>query len=185
MVAHMPTTPPGDLPYEGDYDQGWHSAHPQLPPGSERAYKAGCRCQACNGEQAGREFAALMDTLADTAIHGRAGWRPLAACRNVPVEDRHIFLTEEGGQSARLIARAKRVCAECPVIAECLLWWLENPDRDAIYAGAGGKDQRPCKKPNTCLAMTRSSTARLPNQPAACQGVNTTGSGHPTSLDGS
>ena len=42
-------------------------------------------------------------------------WEDVAACRVVP-EAANLFFSEDIGE----IAAAKRICADCPVLAECL-----------------------------------------------------------------
>ncbi|GAB2606878.1 hypothetical protein GCM10027168_44660 [Streptomyces capparidis] len=44
---------------------------------------------------------------------------------------------------AREIARAKRACAACPVVADCLKWALANPDltRVGVWAATTPRDR--------------------------------------------
>ena len=61
-----------------------------------------------------------MQTLVDTTIQsnisvGDLTWEDFAACRGVE-NAADLFFSEDIGE----IAAAKRVCAECPVLAECL-----------------------------------------------------------------
>jgi WhiB family redox-sensing transcriptional regulator len=59
-------------------------------------------------------------------------WRHRALCREVGPA---LFFTEAGESTAE----AKRVCAACPVRAECLDFALEQDDRWGIW---GGLDRR-------------------------------------------
>ena len=61
-----------------------------------------------------------MQTLVDTTIHTTTSvadlpWEDIAACRAVP-NAADLFFSEDIGD----IAAAKRVCADCSVLAECL-----------------------------------------------------------------
>lgn len=52
-----------------------------------------------------------------------APWRRRAACRLVPAEDLWIFWPGRGDQAA--LRAAKKVCASCPVVEECLAYAIE------------------------------------------------------------
>lgn len=61
-------------------------------------------------------------------------WRDSALCAQ---SDPELFFPEKGGSAAR----AKRVCASCPVRAECLEWSLAYDVRFGIWGGLT-EDQR-------------------------------------------
>jgi WhiB family redox-sensing transcriptional regulator len=61
-------------------------------------------------------------------------WRHRSACRSHDGE--WWFPDEYRGATAQLIQdRAKRICAGCPVRAECLAWALETDQRFGIWGG--------------------------------------------------
>ena len=66
-------------------------------------------------------------------------WRNQAACRGT---DTNVFFppSDRPSESAR-IAYAKRICAACPVRAECLAWALETRDRWSILGGTSPGDR--------------------------------------------
>lgn len=85
-----------------------------------------------------------------------SNWMDHARCRTVGGPDlmNHDAV---GNKGARLDAKAKRVCAACPVIAECLAFALEAEGtysvsfRGGIYGG---------RTPSERAAMTRPSRAK-------------------------
>lgn len=64
-----------------------------------------------------------------------------AACRD---EDPELFfpVTETGPANQQQIARAKAVCARCPVAAGCLDWALRNGQDYGIWAGTTAAERR-------------------------------------------
>ncbi|MEO0492723.1 MAG: WhiB family transcriptional regulator [Actinomycetota bacterium] len=76
-----------------------------------------------------------MRTLVDTNIQstisvGDLNWEDFAACRAVP-NAADLFFSEDIGE----IAAAKRVCADCPVLAECLEGALERREPFGVWGG--------------------------------------------------
>ena len=76
-----------------------------------------------------------MQTLVDTNIQsnisvGDLTWEDFAACRGVE-NAADLFFSEDIGE----IAAAKRVCAECPVLAECLEGALERREPWGVWGG--------------------------------------------------
>ncbi len=76
-----------------------------------------------------------MRTLVDQEIQQQAltedaAWENLAACREVPNAG-DLFFSEDIGE----IAAAKRVCAECPVLAPCLEGALERREPWGVWGG--------------------------------------------------
>jgi len=65
----------------------------------------------------------------------RPRWQTLAACRGEPVE---MFIPDRGGPSAR----AKQLCASCPVQPECLKFALAIPDLVGYWAGTNERERR-------------------------------------------
>ena len=76
-----------------------------------------------------------MQTLVDTNIHttisvGDLPWEDIAACRAVP-NAADLFFSEDIGD----IAAAKRVCAACSVLAECLEGALDRRELFGVWGG--------------------------------------------------
>lgn len=63
-------------------------------------------------------------------------WQDRAACRNA---DPNLFLT---GVTSRVV-QAKAICAECPVIAQCLQFAIDNEDFEQhVYGGLLGHERK-------------------------------------------
>ena len=76
-----------------------------------------------------------MQTLVDTNIHttisvGDLPWEDIAACRAVP-NAADLFFSEDIGD----IAAAKRVCADCSVLTECLEGALDRRELFGVWGG--------------------------------------------------
>ena len=70
-------------------------------------------------------------------------WRHRAACRD---EDPELFHPVASGGPALLeVARAKAVCAFCPVKPECLAWALARGEY-GIWGGATENERREMKR---------------------------------------
>ena len=65
----------------------------------------------------------------------RPRWQTLAECRGERVE---MFIPDRGGPSAR----AKQMCARCPVKTECLRFALAIPDLVGYWAGTNERERR-------------------------------------------
>jgi WhiB family redox-sensing transcriptional regulator len=65
----------------------------------------------------------------------RPRWQTLAECRGERVE---MFIPDRGGPSAR----AKQMCARCPVKSECLRFALAIPDLVGYWAGTNERERR-------------------------------------------
>ena len=70
--------------------------------------------------------ALLTNQLTDTEA-----WRSQALCANVTSDLGHVFFSEELTD----IATAKRICAGCPVMAECLQGALERHEPYGVWGG--------------------------------------------------
>ncbi|GJM36770.1 MAG: hypothetical protein DHS20C19_01370 [Acidimicrobiales bacterium] len=62
--------------------------------------------------------------------HATNDWEALAACRSVD-NAADLFFSEDIGE----IAAAKRVCAECPVLAPCLEGALDRREPWGVWGG--------------------------------------------------
>lgn len=76
-------------------------------------------------------------TLADflAAVYGQS-WRLDAACRGV---DSEVFFPARGDREAE--TAAKTICAQCPVIRECLDFALDNREPLGIWAGTSARER--------------------------------------------
>lgn len=82
-----------------------------------------------------------------------AQWMSQAACLNA---DREVFFPEKGGPGDD----AKRICAHCPVVQECLDWALALPaDTVGVWGGTTPKERR---------TLRRMGAARTVKPPAEC-----------------
>ncbi|MFO7300611.1 MAG: WhiB family transcriptional regulator [Actinomycetes bacterium] len=77
-------------------------------------------------------------TPADLSI---VSWREAAACRSRPEVD--FFPSREDSTS---IARAKAVCAGCPVREPCLEWALVTGQPDGIWGGHTPRERRAMRR---------------------------------------
>lgn len=73
--------------------------------------------------------------LEDDTTH----WRDEAACRDYPNADL-FFATGESG--AADVARAKAICAGCPVVAECLVYAVETAQTYGVWGGMDADERR-------------------------------------------
>lgn len=74
-------------------------------------------------------------------IVGEYDWMKQAACRYMPTA---IFYTGDLSKKRRpaKIARAKRICASCPVRRKCLEYAIVSNIKDGIYGGATPEERR-------------------------------------------
>jgi WhiB family transcriptional regulator, redox-sensing transcriptional regulator len=72
---------------------------------------------------------------------GLSSWRLRAACRTV---DSAVFFSPDGERGpARQVreARAKAICAGCPVIRECAISALTAGERYGVWGGLSEQDR--------------------------------------------
>jgi WhiB family redox-sensing transcriptional regulator len=74
----------------------------------------------------------------DLGDPGELTWRDEALCVQT---DPEAFFVERGGS----VRPAKRVCAACPVKAECLEFALENDERFGVWGGLSERERRTMK----------------------------------------
>lgn len=70
-------------------------------------------------------------------------WRDRAACKGA---DLSLFFPSEEGGTAQA-AKARAICASCPVMAECRQYALGSPERWGIWAGMTERDRRRPRSP--------------------------------------
>lgn len=85
----------------------------------------------------------------------RADWMERGACHALvetigPEKRNRIFFPTQG-ESAN---RAKAICAECPVAAECLEYALDTPERYGIWGGTSEKERRVLRRERGLTAPT-------------------------------
>lgn len=69
-------------------------------------------------------------------------WREAAAC--IEVVDEVSFFPDPEDLAGT--ARAKAVCAGCPVAAECLTWAIETNQSEGIWGGHTAKERRSVRR---------------------------------------
>lgn len=72
-----------------------------------------------------------------------ADWRAHAACAGYP--NTLFFPTTETTEET-LVARAKAICAVCPVIEDCLEYSLETNQRSGIWGGTSEKERKSLRR---------------------------------------
>jgi WhiB family redox-sensing transcriptional regulator len=66
-------------------------------------------------------------------------WLERAACAD---EDPELFFpVGSTGPAVRDEQEAKRVCARCPVISECLAWALRSGQTSGVWGGTGERER--------------------------------------------
>ncbi|MEJ7719800.1 MAG: WhiB family transcriptional regulator [Ilumatobacteraceae bacterium] len=65
----------------------------------------------------------------------RAEWTAHAACRDM---DTALFFPERG----EVTSTAKAVCSGCPVVAECLAYAMNTPERHGVWGGLSERQRR-------------------------------------------
>jgi WhiB family redox-sensing transcriptional regulator len=76
-----------------------------------------------------------------TALDNRAGWWARAACASADPE--LFFPISYSGPALRQVARAKAICARCPIRQECLRYALDAGSIQGVWGGmTEGERQR-------------------------------------------
>lgn len=74
-------------------------------------------------------------TIADSTDLDLADWRTAGICTQTDAETWY----PEKGQRADT---AKRLCAHCPVIDDCLQWALDTDERYGVWGGLNPRERR-------------------------------------------
>ncbi len=69
-------------------------------------------------------------------------WREAASCLDVP-EDVTFFPDKE---DVGAIAKAKAICATCPVADECLSWAIDTNQAEGVWGGHTAKERRAIRR---------------------------------------
>ena len=87
-----------------------------------------------------------MSILASSLALGSAdySWRALSTCRDTDPE--LFFPVGTTGQALLQIAKAKSVCCQCPVTAECLEFALETNQDTGIWGGTSEEERRQIRR---------------------------------------
>lgn len=86
-----------------------------------------------------------------TEIIERPAWMRQAACAEM---DTDLFFPKRGGVTAPI----KRICAKCPVRAQCLAYAMSNGERHGIWGGFSESERR----------KIRSQRGGIRRNPATC-----------------
>lgn len=81
----------------------------------------------------------MGETLIDMTV---TPWREAAACLEAP-EDVSFFPDRDDVAG---IAKAKAICATCPVADECLTWAIESNQAEGIWGGHTPKERRALRR---------------------------------------
>lgn len=100
-------------------------------------YNAGCRCDECRaGRHRYHAHRARYGTPPATVRDMWPGeWTAQAACIGV---DPDLFFPVRGGD----VSAAKRVCAMCPVAAECLAYAMDTHQCYGVWGGRSERERR-------------------------------------------
>lgn len=79
----------------------------------------------------------------------RPAWQASAACRG---EDPAMFFPEKGDNGTA--ARAKAICADCPVMAECLAFAVARTHNEdvGVWGGMSTSERREIRKQQKATA---------------------------------
>lgn len=93
------------------------------------------------------------------------GWAARGACRHSDPE--LFFPVAARGPALRQLAKAKNVCARCPVRVECLEYALQTGQRFGVWGGASAEERRLMRRRRL---GRRRSPARSPGGPRRASG---------------
>lgn len=91
--------------------------------------------KACSALERSDGAAGPVLNLFDELTEPEGDWRDRALCAET---DPEAFFPEKGGSTRA----AKRVCASCPVRAECLEFALDGEERFGIWGGLSERERR-------------------------------------------
>lgn len=109
----------------------------------------GCRCLLCrmaaNRYQRERRAARATEQPRAKGPVGDTTWMARGACVSHPTD--LWFPREPTGRKAGLVgrtesARAKKVCATCPVVAECAAYAITNREEFGVWGGLDEHERR-------------------------------------------
>ena len=81
----------------------------------------------------------MISTVIDLTV---TPWREAAAC--LEVTNQVSFFPDK--EDLHGIAKAKAVCATCPVADECLTWAIESNQTEGVWGGHTPKERRALRR---------------------------------------
>jgi WhiB family transcriptional regulator, redox-sensing transcriptional regulator len=88
-------------------------------------------------------------------------WRQRAACSGMDTSVFYPGERERGPTLARREKRAKQICAQCPVISNCLKWALDAREPFGVWGGTSAKERARMLEGRDRRGGPRGSTTRL------------------------
>ena len=113
--------------------------------GTATAYAHGCRCNQCREANALRQRAYRQTRNARLAVEAAGNpvpdmaWADDAACRGC---DPNLWFPAGGHGVGVDYSDARRICAGCPVAADCLEHALAVPEQDGMWGGLDPDERR-------------------------------------------
>jgi len=80
-------------------------------------------------------------------------WRVLAACQDYDPEMFFPVADECTPKGAADLAKAKSVCASCPVQAECLRWAFDTGQEFGVWGGTSEGERRAMRRGEKVIDM--------------------------------
>lgn len=80
-----------------------------------------------------------MSSHTDASLRG---WMVSSACRGAEPRLFYPEPDERGFDRGGLTARAKAICARCPVVSECLAYALATRQNHGVWGGATERERR-------------------------------------------
>ncbi|WP_188546401.1 WhiB family transcriptional regulator [Rhodococcoides trifolii] len=72
----------------------------------------------------------------------QAEWRLGAACRGMDADVFYPPENERGHARSILVAKARKICEQCPVLTECRAYALAVDERHGVWGGLSETDRR-------------------------------------------
>jgi WhiB family redox-sensing transcriptional regulator len=103
----------------------------------------------------------IVSILASSLALGSADytWRSQATCRDTDPE--LFFPVGTTGQALLQIAKAKSVCCQCPVHAQCLEFALETNQDTGIWGGTSEEERRQMRREAAARARAIRNTQQI------------------------
>ena len=120
-------------------DAYWRKQFPGVPHGRNSTYCKGCKCTLCVAAKTemNRRYRKSLQGADFRPEAIQKGWEQEGSCRTFPTE---IFYPEDE-ESPRQSAKAKAICASCPVQTSCLEHSLLKREKDGIWGGLTTKER--------------------------------------------
>jgi WhiB family redox-sensing transcriptional regulator len=90
------------------------------------------------------EAPSLMETFSPDVAWQRREWRPRSACLSADPD--LFFPISATAAAAPQIARAKAICAGCPVRSSCLGFAMAHRDLQGIWGGTTDEERRKTRR---------------------------------------